>query len=169
MKHTMCFPHFRDEIIDSQDGRVCTHICAHVRMHTHTDRQTHTHTQRHDVKYKLDHATLSLTNRERWTVGSSSHVKGRFLYKALLAPVVWLPFQPRFPSHLTYYCLIVQPYDRGWDGWMASPIWWTWVWVGSRSWWWTGKPGVLQSRGSQRVRQNWSELNILLYIYTMFT
>ena len=39
--------------------------------------------------------------------------------------------------------------DRGWDGWMASPTWWTWVWVGSRSWWWIGKPGVLQSMGSQ--------------------
>ena len=37
--------------------------------------------------------------------------------------------------------------DRGWDGWMASPTQWTWVWVNSGSWWWTGKPGVLQSRG----------------------
>ena len=50
--------------------------------------------------------------------------------------------------------------DRGWDGWMASLMRWTWVWVGSRSWWWTGKPGVLQSMGLQRVRHNWvSELN----------
>ena len=50
--------------------------------------------------------------------------------------------------------------DRGWDGWMASPIRWTWVWVSSRSWWWTGWPGVLQSMGSQRVRHNWvTELN----------
>ena len=39
--------------------------------------------------------------------------------------------------------------DRGWDGWMASPTQWTWVWVNSRSWWWTGKPGVLQFMGSQ--------------------
>ena len=39
--------------------------------------------------------------------------------------------------------------DRGWDCWLASPILWTWVWVGSRSWWWTGKPGVLQFMGSQ--------------------
>ena len=38
--------------------------------------------------------------------------------------------------------------DRGWDGWMASPTQRTWVWVSSRSWWWTGKPGVLQSMGS---------------------
>ena len=37
--------------------------------------------------------------------------------------------------------------DRGWDGWMASPSQWTWVWVNSGSWWWTGRPGVLQSMG----------------------
>ena len=41
--------------------------------------------------------------------------------------------------------------NRGWDGWMASPAWWTRVWASSRSWWWTGKPGVLQSMGLQRV------------------
>ena len=46
--------------------------------------------------------------------------------------------------------------DRGWDGWMASPIRWTWVWVSSGSWWWTGKLGVLQSMGSQRVGHNWA-------------
>ena len=50
--------------------------------------------------------------------------------------------------------------DRGWDGWMASPTWCTWVWVNSGRWWWTGKPGVLQFMGSQRVRQDWAtELN----------
>ena len=43
----------------------------------------------------------------------------------------------------------------GRDGWMASPIRWTWVWGSSRRWWRTGKPGVLQSMGSQRVRHNW--------------
>ena len=46
--------------------------------------------------------------------------------------------------------------DRGWDGWMASPTQWTWVWVNSRIWWWTGRPGMLQSMGSQRVRHDWS-------------
>ena len=50
--------------------------------------------------------------------------------------------------------------DRGWDSWMASPTRWTWVWVNSGSWWWTGRPGVLQFMGSQRVGQNWvTELN----------
>ena len=45
--------------------------------------------------------------------------------------------------------------DRGGDGWMASSTQWTWVWVNSGSWWWTGRPGVLQSMGSQRVGHNW--------------
>ena len=46
--------------------------------------------------------------------------------------------------------------DRGWDGWMASPTWWTWVWVNSGSWWWTERPGVLRFMGSQRVRHDWA-------------
>ena len=55
--------------------------------------------------------------------------------------------------------------DRGWDGWMVSPTWWTWVRASSRSWWWTGKPGVLQSMGSQRVRHDWAtELNWMTII-----
>ena len=50
--------------------------------------------------------------------------------------------------------------DGGWDGWMASPTQWTWVWVNSGSWQWTGRPSVLQSMGSQRVRHDWvTELN----------
>ena len=49
---------------------------------------------------------------------------------------------------------------RGWDGWIESPNQWTWVWASSRSWWWTGKPGMLQSMGLQRVRHDWAtELN----------
>ena len=45
---------------------------------------------------------------------------------------------------------------RGWDGWMASPTQWTWVWVNSGSWWWTGRPGMLQSMRLQRVRHIWA-------------
>ena len=58
--------------------------------------------------------------------------------------------------------------NRGWDSWMASPTQWTWVWVDSRRWWWTGRPGVLRFLGSQRVRHdwvtelNWTELNWIL-------
>ena len=48
--------------------------------------------------------------------------------------------------------------DRGWDGWMASPTRWIWVWASSRYWWWTEKPGVLQSVGLQWVRHRATEL-----------
>ena len=56
--------------------------------------------------------------------------------------------------------------DRRWDGWMASLTQWTWVWVNSGNWWWTGRPGVLQSMGSHRAWHDWAtelkwtELNI---------
>ena len=46
--------------------------------------------------------------------------------------------------------------NRGWDGWMASLTRWTWVWVNSGSWWWTGRPGVLRFVGSQRVGHDWA-------------
>ena len=50
--------------------------------------------------------------------------------------------------------------DRGWDGWMASLTRWAWVWVNSGSWWWTGRRGLLQSMGSQKVGHDWvTELN----------
>ena len=45
--------------------------------------------------------------------------------------------------------------DRGWDDRMASQTRWTWVWVNSGSWWWTGRPGVLRFMGLQRIRHNW--------------
>ena len=46
--------------------------------------------------------------------------------------------------------------DRGWDDWTASPTQWTWVWVSSGSWWWTGRSGMLQSIGLQRVGNDWA-------------
>ena len=50
--------------------------------------------------------------------------------------------------------------NRGWEGWMASLTRWTWVWASSGSWWWTGRPAVLQVMGSQRVGHDWAtELN----------
>ena len=50
--------------------------------------------------------------------------------------------------------------NRGWDAWMASLTRWTWVWVASGSWWWTGRPGVLRFTGSQWVGHDWAtELN----------
>ena len=61
--------------------------------------------------------------------------------------------------------------DRGWDGWMVSPTQWTWVWVDSGSWWWTGRPGMLRFMESQRVGHNWATEPNWIKIYwspTMF-
>ena len=59
--------------------------------------------------------------------------------------------------------------DRGWDGWMASPTQWTWVWVDFGSWWWTGRPGLLRFMGSQRVGHHWvTELNWTELMSTSF-
>ena len=61
------------------------------------------------------------------------------------------------------------------DGWMASLTRWTWVWINSGSWWWTGRPGVLQFMGLQRVGHDWATelnwvymINIYIYIYYAF-
>ena len=63
--------------------------------------------------------------------------------------------------------------DRGWDGWMASPTQWTWVWVDSGSWWWTGRPGVLWFMGSQELDTiewlKWTELNRTEYLIQTWT
>ena len=55
--------------------------------------------------------------------------------------------------------------DRGWDGWMASLTQWRWVWINSGSWWWTGRPGVLQSMGLQRVEHDWATELTCSFIY----
>ena len=79
------------------------------------------------------------------------------------APVLW-------PPDVKNWLIGIDPdAEKDWrqkekgmteDDWIASLTQWTWVWASSRSWWWTGKPGVLQPMGSQRVRHNWvTELN----------
>ena len=79
----------------------------------------------------------------------------------------WTLIQTYFPVLLTQISFLQYIYlnnvtlaggegdNRGWDGWMASPTGWTWVWVNSRSWWWTGRPSVLWFMGFQRVRHDW--------------
>ena len=65
--------------------------------------------------------------------------------------------------------------DRGWDVWMTSPTQWTWVWVNSGSWWWTGRTGVLRFAGLQRVRydwateMNWTELKLVWLVQQQAT
>ena len=61
--------------------------------------------------------------------------------------------------------------NRGWNGWIASPTLWTWRWVNSGSWWWTGKPGKLQSMGSQSQtllsELNWTESELISLMYSL--
>ena len=84
--------------------------------------------------------------------------KSRLFFCLLLAHL-WVPYWKRL------WCWEAlgaggEGDDRGWDGWMASLTQWTRVWVNSGSWWWTGRPGVLQFMGSQRDRHDWvTELN----------
>ena len=59
--------------------------------------------------------------------------------------------------------------NGGWDGWMASLTQWTWIWAGFGGWWWTGKPGMLQSMGSQRVGHDWPKrINRLAKAWCVF-
>ena len=81
------------------------------------------------------------------------------------APILWPPDEKSWFIGKKSWCweklkAREEGDDWGWDGWMASPTQWTRVWVNSGSWWWTGRPGMLQSEGSQRVGYNWvTELN----------
>ena len=61
--------------------------------------------------------------------------------------------------------------NRGWDCWMASLTQWTWAWVNSQMWWWTGKPGMLQSMGSQSQTRlsDWTEQLWVVYIFKLFS
>ena len=72
-------------------------------------------------------------------------------------PILWSPDAKSWPRPWCWERLRAgaKGDDREWDGWMVSPTQWTWVWVNSRSWWWTGRPGMLQFMGSQRVRHDW--------------
>ena len=80
-------------------------------------------------------------------------------------PILWLPHAKSWligkdPDAGRDWGVGGEGDDRGWDGWMASLTQWMWVWVNSRSWWWTGRPGALWFMGSQRVGHDWAtELN----------
>ena len=59
--------------------------------------------------------------------------------------------------------------NRGWDGWMASPTQWAWVWASSGNWWWAGRPGVLQCMGWQRVGHDWAtDLSLFLCLLLIY-
>ena len=77
-------------------------------------------------------------------------------------PILWPPYEKSWligkdsDAGKDWGQMLGEGDDRGWDGWMASLTWWTWVWVNSGSWWWTGRPGVLRFMGSQRVGHDWA-------------
>ena len=81
-------------------------------------------------------------------------------------PMLW---PPDAKSWLIPWCWD----NRGWDGWMASPTWWTWIWASSWSWWWTVKPGVLQSmdrKESDTTEQlNWTDQRLHIFRETLFS
>ena len=85
----------------------------------------------------------------------------RYYFSILQISFFLLPGQDMDLRRLTPFISITNPnfciitVIKMWDGWLASLTLWTWVWASSSSWWWTGKPGVLQSMGSQRVGHDW--------------
>ena len=78
------------------------------------------------------------------------------------APILWPPDDLKRPWCWERLKAGREGDDRGWDGWMALLTQWAWFWINSRSWWWTGRPGVLQSMGSQRVGHDWAAELILV-------
>ena len=81
-------------------------------------------------------------------------------------PILWPPDEKNWligkDSDAGKVCRQEEKGTTGWDGWIASPTRWTWVWVSSGSWWWTGQPCMLQFMGLQRVGHDWvTELNWL--------
>ena len=104
--------------------------------------------------------------RVPWTARRSNHPKGHqswiFIGRTDVeaeTPIIW-PLMWRADSFEKILMLgKTEGDDRGLNVWMASLTQWTWVWVNSGSWWWTGRPGVLPSMGLQRVRHDWAELN----------
>ena len=90
------------------------------------------------------------------------HTKGNQSWKKYSSEGLMLKLKLQYFGHLMWRIDSLgslmwggEGVDRGRDGWMASPTQWTWVWVDSGSWWWTGKPGVLRFMGLQRVGHDW--------------
>ena len=110
--------------------------------------------------------------RVPWTVRRSNQSILKEISPKYSLEGLMLKLKLQYFGHLMWRTVLKRPWcwerlkaegdgdNRGWDDWMASRTQWTWVWVNSGSWWWTGRPGVLQSMGLQRVGHNWvTELN----------
>ena len=90
------------------------------------------------------------------------------------APILWPPDEKSWLIWKAIWCwerlkVGEEGDDRGWDGWLASPTQWTWVWASSRSWWWTGRPGLLQSWGRKELDMtewlNWLTDDYITTVY----
>ena len=136
----------------------------------------------HICMWELDHKEgWALKNQYFWTVVLKKTPESPLDNKEIkLVNLKWnqpwtLVGRTMLKLKLQYFCHLMQTTDsleqflmlakidgrrrresiRGWDGWMASPVQWTWTWVNFGRWWGTEKPGVLQSMGSQRIRRDW--------------
>ena len=104
----------------------------------------------------------------------------RRTYAEAEVPIVWPPDVKNWLTGKRSWCWEKlkaggEGDDREWNGWMASSTPWRWVWIDSRSWWWTGSPGMLRSMGSWRAgcdwetEMNWTELKGLSSFFCMRT
>jgi len=114
--------------------------------------------------------TINSQGNQSWIFIGSTDVKPE-------TPILWPPDAKNWLKRLWCWERLKaggEGDDKGWYGWMASWTQWTWDWASSRNWWWTGKPGVLQSMGLQKVGHdwatelNWTELIIMLIADVFF-
>ena len=101
-----------------------------------------------------------------WTYSSAGNQSWIFIgrtYPEAKTPILWPPNAKNWLWCWERLKVGGEWNDRGWDGWMASLTQWTWVWVNSGSWWWTRRPGVLQSMRSKESdtteHLNWTSQN----------
>ena len=116
---------------------------------------------------------IYLLTARRSTQSSLKEINPEYSLEGLMLKFQWPPEEPtHWKRPWCWERLKVggEGDDRGLDGWMASLTQWTWLWASSRRWWRTGKPGVLQSMGLQRVGHNWAtEKQQILALFCTFS
>ena len=118
--------------------------------------------RRQDLESPLDYRKNKLVHSK----GNQSWISVGRTDTEAETPILW---PPDVENWLTGCWEEKEGDDRGWDGWMASPTPWTWVWVNSGSWWWTGRPGHAAIHGVAKNRtrlSDWTELRVYMLILT---